>query len=121
MDLLSVMKESLAVLSVIMSGKTRAFFITSADLPSIRKKFFIRDDEEIILADKEESLPNLVYSMAKAQGRKIFFIVVPNFEALSDLLKQLDFIPERDFINGKLFLMTAVESKFNSFLLVKEM
>lgn len=113
LNLLSVMKESLAVLSAVMSGKTRAFFITSADLPSMKKIFSIRDDEEVILADKKESIPNLVCSMAKAQGRKIFIIVVPNFKAVQELLEQLDFVQERDFIDGEIFLCPKRTRNFN--------
>ena len=81
----------------------------------------IRDDEEIIFANEKESVPNLVYSMAKAQGKKIFIIIVPKFQPLNELLKQLDFVPERDFLNGEMFLVREEDNKFDSFKLIKAM
>ena len=120
-EFLTTATNALLRLSTVMNGKTRAFFITSADLPLIRENFSISDDEEIIFADAEKSLPNLVVSMSKAQGKKIFFIVVPNFNAVREILEQLDFVPEYDFINGKLFLMQEDKNKFNTFQLIEAM
>ena len=120
-DILNTSTTALMRLSTVMSGKTRAFFVTSADLPSLREKFSIRDDEEIVFADGEKALPNLVVSMSKAQGKKVFFLVVPNFDAVSSLLQQLDFVPEDDFINGEIFLVMEADKEFNSFTFIKAM
>ena len=65
--------------SATMSNRTRAFFILSTDVDFLKKAFFIRDNEEIIFADNETAIPNLVYSMGKSQGRKLFFILVPSY------------------------------------------
>ena len=121
MDLLTTSKDALLSLSSVMSGKTRAFFVTSADLEPVKENFDISDDEEIIIADAEKSIPNLVCSMAKAQGKKIFFIIVPDFEDVQKLLEQLDFVGGEDFINGALFLMTKTEKDFDSFQLIEAM
>ncbi len=114
-------KKALIEMSVAMRGKTRAFFVTSAEVDLIKQILSVRDDEEIILADTTEAVPNLVCSMAKAQGKKLFFIIVPKFSAVQELLEQLDFVPERDFINGRLFVMTKEDTELDSFKLIKEM
>ncbi len=120
-QLYNAMNDSLVQLSALMSGKTRAFFVSSAHVEEIKKFFFIREGEEIIIADTEESVPNLVYAMGKAQGRKVFFLLVPNFSAISDILTQIDFAPGRDFINGMDFIPGAQGVPFNPYGLIKAM
>ena len=121
LEFLQKAKKTLTFISTVMSGKTRAFFIMPGDAKFLKEYFLIRDDEEIIFANEKDSVPNLVYSMAKAQGKKIFIIVVPKFQPLSELLKQLDFAPERDFINGEIFLVREEDNKFDSFQLIEAM
>lgn len=106
--------------SATMSNRTRAFFILSTDVDFLKKAFFIRDNEEIIFADNETAIPNLVYSMGKSQGRKLFFILVPNFQAISELLEQIDFVPGKDFLNGWIFLPSR-DIPLNSYSLIQAM
>lgn len=103
--LFGTMKESLAQLSATMSGKTRGFFIMSDDLERLKEIFAIRDDEEIIFADAKNALPNLVTAMGKGLGKKIFFIIVPNFDGVSNLLQQIDLVLDKDFLDGSKFVM----------------
>lgn len=116
-----LMKESLAQLSATMSGKTRGFFIMSGDSESLKKTFAIRDDEEIIFADTKDALMKLVVAMGKARGKKIFFAVVPNFDALSEILQQVDFVPDKDFLDGSKFVMLKTDSDFHPFPLLRAM
>ena len=120
-NLLADTKNVMVNLSAVMSGKARAFFLLSEDVDALKKKFFIRDDEEIILADDSNAIPNLVYAMGKSQGKKIFFILVPNFLAVSEILKELDFVQNRDFLNGLEFLLSENELVFNPYTLIKYM
>ncbi len=113
-------KNSLPQLSIAMNGKTRAFFLTSKDLDAIKKFFSIQDEEEIIFADTKSAIPNLVYSMGSAQGKKIFFIFVPNFQYVSEMLQQLDFVPGKDFLNGVAFLPIN-DICLNSYLFISAM
>ena len=121
LELYRIRKESLARLSAIMSGKARGFFVTSENLDALKNDLFIRDDEEIILADAADALPKLVVAMGKARGKKIFIVVVPNFDAVSDLLRQIDFVPEKDFLDGSNFVLTEKDAEFHPFPLVKAM
>ena len=114
-------KNSLLNLSTIIKGKSRGFFVPSVDLDAIKKIFSISDDEEIILADGKDALPNLVYAMGKAQGKKIFFIMVPNFQVISDTLKQIDFAQGKDFLNGLNFLPTEDVAQLSSYYFIKAM
>ena len=108
-NLLANAKDTMINLSAVMSGKARAFFCLSQDVDALKKKFYIRDDEEIISADDEHAIQNLVYAMGKSQGKKIFLILVPNFLAVSELLEEIEFFRNRDFLNGLVFLLKENE------------
>ena len=119
LELFCSMKDSLARLSATMSGKARGFFVMANDLDTLKKIFAIRDDEEVILADAENSVANLAISMNNASGKKIFFVVVPDFKLVSDLLQQLRFVPDKDFLDASKFIMLETESDFPPFPLLK--
>ena len=113
------LKQSMITVSAIMSGKTRAFFTLPHNFKAIKAIFSVRDDEDIILADNPESLRKLIYAMKKAEGKKIFFIVLPNFPF--NLLIQEGFIPGKDFVNGLEFLSEAQGLPLNSYPFVQAM
>ena len=115
----SGLKNGMVKFSAIMSGKTRAFFTPSANFGAVKKFFNVRDDEEIILSDDKNAIENLVYAMGKAHGRKVFFIIVQNFDAVNDLLTQLDFVRGEDFFNGTDFLSETHGVPFDSLALIK--
>lgn len=96
------MKVSVRNISAIMSGKTRAFFTLPGNVEMIKKNFLVRDDEEIILAQGQDAIKNLVDAMRQAAGKKIFFIMLPNFPFA--ILNQAGFAFGRDFLNGWEFL-----------------
>ena len=121
LELYQLMKNSLAQLSATVSDKARGFFIMSGDSDALKKIFAIRDDEEIIFADTNNALPKLVAAMGKASGKKIFFLVVPDFDAVSNLLQQIDFVPDNDFLDGSNFVMRKKDWEFHPFPLLKAM
>ena len=105
-------------LSAIMSGKTRAFFAPPTNIDGLKKFFAIRDDEEIILAENQDSLNKLLNAMNASRGRKVFFIMIPfPFQ----ILIQAGFVYGRDFLNGLEFFSEAQGIPLNSYPLIQAM
>ena len=115
----SRLKKSMINLSVIMSGKTRAFCTVPDKVDELKKVFNIRDNEEIILLENRNSLQKLLDSMKKAQGKKIFFIMERNFPF--NFLSKAGFVFGRDFLNGLEFLSEEQGMSLNSYPLLREM
>ena len=112
------LKQSMINVSAIMSGKTRAFFAPSANVDALKKIFSIRDDEEIIPAENNESLKKLIDAMNASRGKKVFFIMIPfPFQILTDA----GFEPGKNFVNGLEFLSEAHGVPLNSYPLIKAM
>ena len=113
------LKNSMVQISSIVSNKTRAFFATPKDIDGLKKFFSIRDNEEIILAENQESIKKLLNAMKKARSKKVFFIIVPNFPFNS--LIQAGFTYGKDFLNGFEFLSEAQGVSLNSYPLIQAM
>lgn len=113
------LKSALVNLSAIMSGKTRAFFAPPQDLDGLKKFFSIRNNEKIIIAENQESLNKLLDAMKKAHGKKVFFIMVPNFPF--QMLTEAGFVYGKDFIDGLEFLSEAQGIPLNSHPLIQTM
>ena len=113
------LKNSMIQLSAALSGKTRAFFITPNNRDAIKKFFSIRKDEEIILAENQDSLKKLLNAMKKSRGKKLFFIMSLNFPFAA--LTQAGFEYGKDFVNVFEFLSEAHGLPLNSFQLLKAM
>ena len=107
------LKQSMVNISAMMSGKTRAFFTPPRDVDGLKNFFSIRDDEEIILAENQTSFQKLIDAMKNSQGKKVFFIMLPNFPYQA--LIQAGFVPNRDFLNGLEFLSEAQGVPLNSY------
>ena len=113
------LKNSMAKISAIVSGKTRSFFTFPQHVELVRNYFVVHDDEEIIFAENNDSLKKLIDAMKRSHGRKIFFILVPNFPL--EILVQAGFVYGRDFLNGFEFLSEAHGLPLNSYELIKAM
>ena len=113
------LKQSMVNISAMMSGKTRAFFAAPNNIDALKKIFSIRDDEKIILADNQDALQKLLDLMKKSRGKRVFFILLPNFPFQA--LTQAGFVPGKDFVNGLEFLSEAHGVPFNSYQLIKAM
>ena len=107
--------------SAIMSGKQRAFFVSPQNIDTVKKIFYVNPNEEIIPATNIESLQNLFVLLKRSGGRKIFFLLVDGFPAISELLTKAGFVEGRDFINGMAFLSNAHGVNMNPYPLVKAM
>ena len=108
------LKSSMVNLSAMMSGKTRAFFVAPQDVDTIKTTFSVQKNEDIILAENQDSLKKLIKAMKRSQGKKIFFIMIPFFPF--NVLINEGFVFGKDFLNGAEFL-----SGFNSYALIKDM
>ena len=118
-NLLRNLKSSMVSLSALMSGKTRAFFIPPSEVENMKQIFSIRNGEEIILAENDNSLQKLIKAMKRSQGKKIFLIIVPDFPF--DVLTSKGFVVGKDFLNGVQFLMPVNNECLDSYSLVKDM
>ncbi|MBR4903601.1 MAG: hypothetical protein IKZ53_02945 [Selenomonadaceae bacterium] len=113
------LKQSMINISAIMSGKTRAFFVTADNVDVIKKIFLVRGNEDIILAESEKSLKKLIDAMKKAKNKKVFFIIFPNFPF--KILTDENFVPGKDFVNGLEFLSEAQGVPLNSYSIIQAM
>ena len=113
------LKNSLINLSAAMVGKRREFFAAPKDVDAFKKIFSIRNDEKIITADNNDSLNKLLDAMKRARGKKVFFIMLPNFPF--QILTQAGFTPGNDFVNGLEFLSEAQGVPLNSYPLIQAM
>ena len=112
-------KKSLANLSAILNGKTRGFCAAPNYFDDVKKIFHVRDDEELIILENQAALKNLSDSMKKSQGKKVFFIITPNFPF--NILTKAGFVPGRDFVNGLEFLSEEQGITINSYPLLMAM
>ena len=113
------LKNAMANISAVMSGKTRAFFTLPQNVEAIKKTFSIRNDELIIRAEGDAPLKKLIAEMKKAHGKKVFFILLPNFPF--NVLIKAGFAFGKDFLNGIEFLSDANGVQLNSYPLIQAM
>lgn len=106
------LKTAMVQVSTVMSGKTRAFFADPDDFDALKEIFYVRDDEQIIRAESEDSLKKLLNAMKKSRGKKVFFIMIPNFPFQT--LVDAGFEPGKDFVNGLEFLSDEQGMPLNS-------
>ena len=112
-------KKSLANLSAILNGKSRGFCVVPIYVDDVKKFFHVRDDEEFISLENQESLRKLLDSMKQSQGKKIFFIVAQGFPF--NVLIKAGFVYGRDFLNGFEFLSEEQGIMMNSYPLIYAM
>lgn len=113
------LKKSLVNLSGVMAGKTRAFCATPDYVDELKKVFFVRDDEELILLENQSSFQKLFDSMRLSHGKKVFFIMAQNFPF--GALARYGFVFGRDFLNALEFLSEEQGISMNSYPLLYAM
>lgn len=114
----------MAKLLSILSRKTRAFFVEPSKIDSMKKFFSIRDDEEIIPAENEDSITKLIDVMKASKDECVFFIMTPKFLNKNfpfDLLTKEGFALDKDFVRGWEILSDAYGNPFNSAWLIRAM
>ena len=110
--------------SAMMSGKTRAFYVSPQNFVGVKNIFGVQKSEEIIFADSDESIKKLIKSLRKSKHKKVFFMMLESPEILkivgNELLKA-GFKENQDFINAVNFLSDIHGVPFNSFTLINAM
>ena len=115
----SRMKNAMIKLSRIMTGKTRAFFTLPRNAKAVKRIFGVQENEEVIVGEDKDALRKLIYAMKEANGKKVFFILVPNFPY--NILNEAGFTFGKDYVNGVEFLTEENEPVINSHLLLLAM
>lgn len=113
------LKQAMINTSTLMSGKTRVFFALPENLEATKEVFALNENEEIILAESEESLRKLLSEMKTYQGKKVFFIMVTDFPF--SVLTDAGFVRGKDFINGFDFLSEEHGFPLDSHRIIKAM
>lgn len=115
-----VEQKNLAVqITSVMSGKTRAFFVSPKNVEPCKKIFGINAKEELIVGDSPESIQKMINSLKKSNGKKIFFILAPKYAAMRQVMSNAGLVDGRDFINAAMFLSDVNGVPLNSYPLVK--
>lgn len=113
-------KNFAAQISAIMSGKTRAFFVSPNQIEAVKQIFYVKPEEEIIAADSPESLQRMVDSLAASRGEKVFFVLLfLEYQPVREILTRKGFVEGRDFLNAVSFLSDAHGVPLNSYPLIK--
>ena len=113
------LKQEMIKVSAMVSGKTRAFFVLPEDIDGLKEIFFVRDNEEIIPVESDESLITLLNAMNVSRGRKIFFIMIRKFPF--EVLTEAGFVRDEDFVDGADFLSEEYGVPLNSYPLIQAM
>ena len=118
------LKDSALKLSTIISGKARVFFVDPQKLNFVKKTFSIGNAEEVILAEKEDSLKKLIDSMKESPDKKILFITTDKFQKKDfpfDRLNNAGFKENKDFIKAWNFLSATQNTPSESYSLIEAM
>lgn len=126
MQMREEIEDNVIQLSSIMQGRKRVFFFEFTKIKTMTKHFSIRDDEEIIIAENNESVEKLVDFMKKSAGKIVVFVITGGWfkqkfkeKYVADRLVKEGFINGRDFLNGWDFLSASRGAHFNSLPLIK--
>ena len=112
-------KKSERELSAAMSDKTRAFIIFEDELDKLVENFSVIDYEEIFVVKQGTSLQKIIEPMNASRGKKIFFIMLPNFPF--NLLTEAGFVQGKDFLDAYDFWLKEKEQSVQSYQLIKDM
>lgn len=112
------LKRSMINISATMSGKTRVFFDATANVNAIKQMFSLRKGEEVITPENG-GIQRLIDAMKKSRGKKVFFIMPPNFPY--QVLTEAGFEFGKDFVNGLEFLSEEQGLPLNSNAMINAM
>ena len=101
--------DKIKKLSAVLSGKSRAFVVTPEQSERVKKDFFVRDDEEIIIVAKDAMNQDLIDRIKKERGGKVLFGFVSGFP---ETLKTAGLVEDKDFFNGSLQCVLSLKIIF---------
>ena len=96
-------KDLLISVMSILADRERAFFVSEKNLATTKDVFSIRDHEEIVLANGDNPVDNLIEQMKKSKGKKLY-IIVAKYSLVVDKLIAAGFEENQDFIDATLLL-----------------
>lgn len=108
--------------SVMLAGKVRVFYIPAENLEQVKNIFEIGANEEIILADENDSVEKLIESMKKFADKKAYFVMQDDedqYQKLSAVLIEAGFIEDKNFMNARKLMIDKQGKDFNSYQLLK--
>ena len=118
-------KDSILKLSETLTGKFRTFFVEPEKVEATVKSFAIRRYEEIILAQKEESIQDLLDAMKNSHDTCVFFIMSEKFAGKKfpfDRLTKAGFTEGKDFLKGWTLLSESQGGgALNSYPVIEQM
>ena len=104
------------------SGKKRAFFIEERNVAVLKMICGIKEDEQIILADKIPDCINELIKFIKTNGQQaIVFIFVGKYQLFRNILMQCKCVENVEFIDGNLFLPEQQFAPFHSHFIIRDM
>ncbi len=99
------LKDFAALVSMIMSGKSRVFFVDKVNIELMHSAFFVKEDEKIIVAKNLNYIQLLKDSIRASKGKELYFILTPSWygKIHAELIKD-GFVEGRDFVDAMSFL-----------------
>ena len=120
-ELYNAIKDTALRLSILMTMKRRAFFMTPANVAGVTKIFNINENDEVITATDNDAFKNMVLSLRESEGKKFFYIFVPSFGHISEALAKNGFVKDIDYIDGMSILSEKYGLIPDTFSVVKSM
>ena len=96
-------KDLAIAVTSMLGGKERAFFVAEHNVDTMKDIFYIRDNEEMILATDDKSIDELISKMKESQDKKFYFILA-KYESAKGKLIAAGFSENKDFIDATLLL-----------------
>ena len=117
-------QNSAPIISSIVAGKSRAFFVEPGKIDALRQNFSVHDDEFIIIpGENGDPVQTLLDTMKTLKGKYVFFVMTEkllNKNFPFDRLTKAGFVEGVDFVKGWEFL-ADYSSTVNSNPIVKAM
>jgi lipopolysaccharide biosynthesis glycosyltransferase len=107
-------------ISTVINGKSRAFVTFAPFVDSLKKFFNINNTEELLIIGDDRNLDRVVKSMKKNKHKKVFFIMVDEYEEIKNCLMPFGFKEYEHFIDASIFVPNFDKEDF-SFLWVEKL
>ena len=95
------------------SEKSRAFFTLPPFVASLKNFFNISNREELIVANEKDSLKILSKAIRKSKNKKVFLIMVENYEVVKKQLIQSGFKEFENFVDASIFVPNLETQDFS--------
>ena len=110
-------KNILRNVTNLISKKKRAFFTEIQNFEFLKQCFMITPEEKLINASNPQSMNELMQSMRASNSQEIYFIMVGNYKLAREILIKNNFVENRDFLDGTIFLSDKQGVPFNSYFI----